>query len=108
MAQYLQDAVERLARDWMRDNRPGLSIFTKEAIAYREGVTTRLVGRMWDLRQQRIKEAEAKRDAERAANAAHGVFTENALVLSDVISTEDDLNNDHIMGWAMGTSAQNR
>ena len=108
MAQYLQDAVERIARDWMRDNRPGLSIFTKEAIAFREGATSRLVGRMWTLRNDRLREEEAKRKAEREANAARGVFTENALVLVDVINTEEDLNNDHINGWPMGTSARKR
>jgi hypothetical protein len=108
MAQYLQDTVERLAREWMRNNRPGLSIFTKEAIAYREGVTSRLVGRMWKIRNDRVKEEDAKRDAERAANAAHGIFTENALVLSDVISSEEDLNNDHLHGWPPGTSARKR
>jgi hypothetical protein len=108
MAQYLQDAVERLARDWVRDNRPGKSIFIKEAIAYREGVTNRLVTRMWNLRHERIKEEEAKVKATRESNASRGLFTENALVISDVINTEEDLNNDHVMGWPMGTSAQNR
>jgi hypothetical protein len=63
---------------------------------------------MWNLRHERIKAEEAKVKAERANNAAHGVFTENALVISDVINTEEDLNNDHVMGWPMGTSARNR
>jgi hypothetical protein len=108
MAQYLQDAVERLARDWVKENRPGNSIFIKEAIAYREGVTSRLVSRMWTLREQRLREEEAKVKATRETNAAQGIYTENALVLSDVISTEEDLNNDHLWGWAMGTSAQKR
>lgn len=108
MAQYLQDAVERLARDWVKENRPGSSIFIKEAIAYREGMTNRLVARMWQIRADRVKAEEAKVKAERENNAAHGIFTENALVISDVINTEDDLNNDHVMGWPMGTSAQNR
>lgn len=108
MANYLQDAVERLARDWVKDNRPGKSIFIKEAIAYREGMTNRLVGRMWNLRHDRMKEEEARVKATRAQNAAHGVFTENALVISDVINTEEDLNNDHVNGWPMGTSANNR
>jgi hypothetical protein len=108
MAQYLQDTVERLARDWMRDNRPGLSIFTKEAIAYREGVASRLTTRMWAIRSQRVREEEAKRKAQREENAKHGIFTENALILSDVISTEEDLNEDHLWGLAPGTSAQRR
>lgn len=108
MAQYLQDTVERLAREWMRDNRPGLSIFTKEAIAYREGITSRLVMRMWNLRNERLKEDADRIKAERANNAAHGVFTENALVLADVISTEEDLNTDHVYGWPPGTAARKR
>lgn len=108
MADYLQNTVERLARKWMQDNRPGLSIFIKEAIAYREGVSERLVSRMWELRRQRILNDEAKVKAEREANVAKGVFTENALVLTDVISNEEDLNNDHIYGWEAGTSARKR
>jgi hypothetical protein len=108
MANYLQDTVERLAREWMRDNRPGLSIFTKEAIAFREGITSRLVQRMWNIRYERQQADEARRKAEREAHAARGVFTENALTISDVVNTEEDLNNDHVMGWPMGTSAQNR
>jgi hypothetical protein len=108
MAEYLQNAIERLAREWMRDNRPGLSIFTKEAIAYREGMAERVVSRMWELRRQRIADEEAKAKAERAANAARGVFTENALTITDVISSEEDLNSDHIYGWEPGTSARRR
>jgi hypothetical protein len=108
MAGYLQGTVERLAREWMMENRPGLSIFTKEAIAYREGITNRLTTRMWTLRNKRLAEEEAKRKEERASNAARGIFTENALVLADVISSEEDLNNDHLYGWPPGTSARNR
>jgi len=108
MAQYLQDAVERLAREWVAENRPGKSIFIKEAIAFREGVASRLVSRMWQIRADRLKEEEAKVKAERESNAARGVYTENALVLSDVISTEEDLNYDHLYGWEPGTSARKR
>jgi len=108
MAQYLEGTVERLAREWVRINRPGLSIFTKEAIAYREGMTNRLVTRMWNLRQERIKEEEAKVKAEREMNAARGVNTENALTIADVMSTEDDLNVDHMWNWPPGTSARKR
>jgi hypothetical protein len=92
----------------MMQNRPGLSLFTKEAIAYREGMASRLVNRMWTLRAKRINEEEDRRKAERANNAAHGIYTENALVLADVISTEEDLNDDHLWGWPPGTSARKR
>jgi hypothetical protein len=36
------------------------------------------------------------------------VFTENALTITDVISSEEDLNSDHIYGWEPGTSARRR
>lgn len=108
MANYLQEAIERLAQNWVRTNRPGKSVFIKEAIAFREGVAERLVNRIWELRQQRLREEEAKVKAERAANAEAGIFTENALVIQDVINTEEDLNNDHLYGWEPGTSARNR
>ena len=108
MAQYLQDTVERLAREWCNENHPGKSIFIKPAIAYREGMAERLTYRMWELREKRLKEEEARVKAERDANAARGIFTENAIVLSDVISNEEDLNTDHVNGWPAGTSARKR
>jgi hypothetical protein len=108
MAEYLQDTIERLARDWVHTNRPGKSVFIKEAIAFREGMSSRLVYRLWSLRNERLRAEKEKATQEREANAARGIFTENALVLADVISNEEDLNQDHICGWPPGTSAKNR
>src|SRR4249920_428369 len=108
MAQYLQDTIERLAREWVNTHRPGKSVFIKEAIAFREGMAVRLGNRMWAIREERLKEERLKRDAERKANAERGVFTENALVLADVISTEEDLNYDHAYGYEPGTMARRR
>lgn len=108
MAQYLQDTIERLARKWVEENRPGRSVFIKEAIAFREGMANRLANRMWDMRMERYRQDEATRKKEREENAARGVFTENALVLVDVVHSEEDLNADYINGWEPGTSARNR
>ena len=108
MAQYLEQAIERLARQWVNANRPGKSIFIKEAIAYREGVAANLSNRLWTIRYEHLREQDRKRDEERARNKAAGIDTENALVLSDVVNTEEDLNNDYINGWEPGTSAKNR
>ena len=108
MANYLQQTIERLARVWVHQNRPGKSIFIREAIAFREGVASRLATRLYQLRQERIAEAEAKTRREREEKAQHGIFTENALTILDVINTEEDLNNDHLMGYEPGTSARNR
>jgi|KBSMisStandDraft_5_1062788.scaffolds.fasta_scaffold134591_3 Protein of unknown function (DUF2786). len=108
MAQYLQDTVDRLAKDWVKANRPGSSVFIKEAIAYREGVAERLGTRLWQLREEHLKEERAKRDAERARNKAQGVNTENALTIMDVISSEEDFNADHAYGYEPGTTARRR
>ena len=108
MAGYLEAAIERLARAWVAENRPGRSIFIKEAIAYREGLAARISERLWRKRYDQQEADRKAREEERARNKAHGLDTENALVLQDVINTEEDLNNDHIYGWPAGTSAKNR
>ena len=108
LAQYLEATVERLARNWVAENRPGRSIFIKEAIAFREGVAERISERLWKQRYEHVEAERKKRDEERARNKAQGIDTENALVLQDVINTEEDLNNDHIYGYPPGTSARNR
>src|SRR5207344_2379156 len=95
-------------REWVNTHRPGKSVFIKEAIAFREGMAVRLGNRMWAIREERLKEERLKRDAERKANAERGVFTENALVLADVISTEEDFNADHAYGYEPGTTARRR
>jgi hypothetical protein len=108
MANYLQETIERLARQWVHHHRPGKSIFIKEAIAYREGIASRLSTRLWNLRQERIQADEERVKAEREEKAAAGIFTENAMVIVDVINSEEDLNNDYINGWEPGTSARHR
>jgi hypothetical protein len=108
MAEYLQSTIERLARNWVKANAPGKSVFIKPAIAYREGLATCISNRVWTLRQQRLAEDEENVRQERARNSAMGINTENALVLQDVINTEEDLNNDYLYGYEPGTHAKRR
>lgn len=108
MAKYLEHTIERLARRWVAENRPGKSIFIKEAIAYREGMADRLCNRLWQARYEHEEAERKKAKEERERKAAQGVFTENALVLQDVVNTEEDLNTDHINGWEPGTAARHR
>ena len=108
MAQYLEQAIERLTRNWVKVNHPNKSVFIRDAIAYREGLATRISGRLWSQRNQHLAKEAANRKEERARNAAKGINTENALVLQDVINTEEDLNNDFIHGLEPGTSARRR
>lgn len=107
MAQYLQDTIERMAQNWVKEHRPGKSVFIKEAIAYREGMTNKIVNRMWQIRDDKLA-ADRKKQEEETARRTNGTVTENALVLADVISTEDDLNQDFILGWPPGTTARKR
>jgi hypothetical protein len=108
MAEYLEGVTERLARKWVAVNRPGKSIFIKEAIAYREGLAGRLTNRLWQKRWEHLAAEKERIKQERERNRAAGVMTENALVLQDVINTEEDLNTDYLNGWEPGTAAKQR
>jgi hypothetical protein len=108
MAQYLQDTVERLAQQWAKDNL-FKSVFVREAIAYREGMTARLSERLQERRQSIVTEArqaEQRRKQAEARNEATPGTT--ALTILDVISSEADFNNDYLNNWELGTTARRR
>lgn len=105
MAEYLQGAVERLAREYSKTAYPGASIFIKEMIAYREGMAQRLTERLNQLRRDRLREDEERQAAARA-NAPTGNGTD--LVLASVIDDEVDLNYDHLWGYEPGTTGKAR
>lgn len=108
MAGYLQDTIERLTRQYAKEGNYQ-SIFVRELIAYREGMATRLVERLQQIRRERLAEDKRKSDEEAARRAHPGyASTGNAIVLASVIEDENDLNNDHLNGWEPGTTAQNR
>lgn len=100
MAEYLQQAVERLAQEWAR-GRGYKSVFVREAIAYREGMADRLTDRLWELRQERLR-----KDQETKKSSSDNAGT--ALVLADVIQAELDLNIDALWGYEPGTTAKER
>ena len=108
MAQYLQETVERLAQQWAKDNYYK-SVFVREAIAFREGMTSRLSERLRQRREQIV--TEARQEAERKKQEAHrnaAAPGTTALTIVDVISSEADFNNDYLNGWELGTTARNR
>jgi len=108
MARYLQGAIEKLAQQWAKDNLYK-SVFVREAIAYREGMASRISERLWDRRDQIVAEERRKaeqRKQEAARNAVDPGTT--ALTILDVISTESDFNTDYLNGWELGTTARNR
>lgn len=108
MAQYLQDTIERLAREWSKE-RSYLSVFVREAIAFREGCTDRIYDRLRARREEILTAArqEEERRKQREASAQQG-STSRALTILDVISTEEDFNNDYLHGFDLGTTARER
>lgn len=110
MAAYLQDTIEQHAAQWAKD-RGYHSRFVREAIAFRDGMTDRIVERLAVRRREQV--SAARKEAEAAKAAAHqqafgDAQTARALTILDVISTEEDFNNDYLNHWEMGTTARNR
>lgn len=89
--EYLLEAIERAAGD------AGYDVRTSDGKRFLDGAATRVAERLEERRRQRERESHA------AATAIDA--TRNALVLSDVYGTEDDLNNDALNGFPAGTTA---
>lgn len=108
MADYLQKSIERLAQEWAKE-RGYKSVFVREAIAYREGMAARISMRLEQMRAEKIEEAKRKAREEAARSQHPGAApSSTALTLVDVITNEEDLNNDYINGWEEGTTARMR
>jgi hypothetical protein len=105
MAEYLQNAVERLAQQYAKEHR--LNVFCRDMIAYREGMAARLVERLEQLRKERLEEERRRAEEERAKQSHPGYAgSGTALVLADLIHTEEDYNNDFLYGYEPGTHAR--
>lgn len=99
MYDYLDTAMRRLATEAGIDYRA-----TREFNYFLDGATSRVVERLNERRRQReLEEAAAKREQRVTGNG-----TGRELALVDVYGTEEDLNNDHVNGFAPGTTAARR
>jgi hypothetical protein len=107
MARYLQEVIEKLAQTWAKENGYG-SVFVRDAIAYREGMTARVTMRLAERRQAVITEERQKAERAKQEAARTGDTTGNALTILDIISTEADLNYDYVNDWELGTTARQR
>lgn len=107
MADYLQQAVERYARDYAAKAFPGQSIFIREMIAFREGMATKLYYRLELMRGERLAEDKRKQDEARARHSS-GDGSGTGIVLASIIQTEEDLNTDYLNGYEPGTTARRR
>ena len=107
MAEYLQGTVERLGQAWAKEQGYH-SVFVREAIAHREGIADRLSSRLRTARRERLAEERRKKEEQAEAARSSGTHTGNALVLMDVINSEEDLNADYLYGEEPGTNAARR
>lgn len=108
MFEYLLQTIERLAREDVGGD--PTQFFTRYAHSFKEGCSDRLVERLQKRREEILREQE-KKVKEEAARAKHpGAVHSNlpAIILRDVIQTEEDLNNDFQRGWEPGTTAKMR
>lgn len=108
MAEYLQQTVERLAKEHGKLEFPGQSPFIRDLVAFREGMASRLVERLRELREERLAEDQRKQKEAEAASKHPAADSGTGLILQSVIHDEHDLNNDYLNDWEPGTSAQNR
>lgn len=107
MFEYLLQTIERLAREEVLD--PS-QYFTRYAHSFKEGCSDRLVERLRHKRDEIVAEADRKAREERTRSRHPGAARSNlpALVLSDVIQQEKDLNEDFQYGRPPGTTARER
>lgn len=111
MAGYLQQTIERLTRDRLRERLGTESVNTQMrsrwAVSYREGAAWEMVGRLREqvraqATEDQRRQEEARQAAERAGMA--GASDGTAVTISSVRKTERDANVDHV--WGDGTAAR--
>lgn len=101
LAEYLQDVIERLARDYV-NNDPKM-YYIPDAIAYREGIAHRLVERLNERRREQLRE-----EAQKAAEAAARGGTGTALTIAALSQSEADANYDYIHGEGAAQAKRDR
>lgn len=97
MAQYLQQAIERVTNERLSDDSNRTSSW---AMSFRKGCAQGVIEKVEDEREEHLR---AERDRRRAAErAGTGASTGSAMVLSTYIDEETDANMDfiHGAGWS--------
>lgn len=102
MAEYLEQAIERLVRD--RLGQDHTQFFTRWAASYREGVASRLQEKLYRRRQE-MQDEEDKKTREAATRSRHlGAAPSSSTGLAAYTQSEHDANIDAVYGE--GTSAR--
>lgn len=105
MAGYLEQTIERLCRE-MLGSENARQYYSRDAIAFREGVSDRVIEKIVDRRREIVakEEREAAEAARRASEA--GVSLATTLTVAGLSDKERDANTDFLFGE--GTSARRR
>jgi len=104
MAQYLEQVVERLVRDHLHHD--ATQFWTNYATSFRQGVAEEITNKIYQRRQDMLREEQIKAHeaAERAAASGMAdASTSRALTLSSVVKQEQEANHDFLYGegdWA--------
>lgn len=97
MAFYLDQTIERLCREMLGSER-SMQYYSRDAVAFREGVADRVIEKIRERRRNMIREEEAKAaEAARRASAA-GYSTSTAVTLSSLERSEREANDDFLYG----------
>lgn len=105
MFEYLVQTIERLLRDHVKDP---TQYFTRYAHSFKEGCSDRLIERL-NKQQEEIVEEQARQAREADARNRHPASARSnlpAIILSDVVQRERDLNEDMRLGLEPGTTAR--
>lgn len=108
MFEYLQQTIERLAREDVGGD--AKQFFTRYAHSFKQGCADRVWARLREEQMRVVKEQERKAREQNVRNQHPGAASTNlpAVMLSDVIQAEIDLNEDFIQGLTPGTTARVR
>jgi hypothetical protein len=102
MGNYIEQAIERLCREMLGSER-SMQYYSRDAIAFREGVADRVAEKIVERRE--LAEEDEERKAAQAAReaSAKGLSTSTAMTLGKVKESEEASNYDFLHGegaWA--------
>lgn len=104
MAEYLEEAIERITRDRISVHQRTM-LWSSWAVSFREGATEAVRSKIYERRREMMAEEQRKaEEARMAAMEAGRVSTSTALTLSTYTNAEYDANIDFVYGD--GTSAR--
>lgn len=102
MSGYIEKTIERLCREMLGSDR-SMQYYSRDAVAFREGVADRVIEKILERRRE-MRDEEERKVAEAARKAsAQGTSTTTTLTLGKLKESEEAANYDFLYGegaWA--------